>query len=227
MNRKTVTRITQFVVLGFLAFITYSFSTPKPTLKLALLKYNGGGDWYNDVNSLKNLATFCNRNLGTNIDVEYATVEVGSADIYNHPFLYMTGHGNVVFSNQEAENLRTYLQAGGFLFINDDFGMDPFIRPAMKKVLPETELVELPFSHPIYHQKYEFANGLPKIHEHDGKPAKGYGLMSQGRLVAFYNYESDLGDGWDDVHKDPEDMRQKALEMGSNIVKYVFQLQNN
>jgi Domain of unknown function (DUF4159) len=227
MNRKTVTRITQFVVLGFLTFITYSFSINKPTLKLALLKYNGGGDWYNDVNSLKNLATFCNRNLGTNFDTEYATVEVGSADIYNYPFLYMTGHGNVVFSNQEAENLRTYLQAGGFLFINDDFGMDPFIRPSLKKVLPETELVELPFSHPIYHQKYDFPNGLPKIHEHEGKPAKGYGLMSQGRLVAFYNYETDLGDGWDDVHKDPEDMRQKALEMGANIVKYVFQLQNN
>jgi hypothetical protein len=227
MNRKTVTRITQFVVLSFLTFITYSFSINKPTLKLALLKYNGGGDWYNDVNSLKNLATFCNRNLGTNFDTEYATVEVGSADIYNYPFLYMTGHGNVVFSNQEAENLRTYLQAGGFLFINDDFGMDPFIRPAMKKVLPETELVELPFSHPIYHQKYDFPNGMPKIHEHEGKPAKGYGLMSQGRLVAIYNYETDLGDGWDDVHKDPETMRQKALELGANIVKYVFQLQNN
>jgi Domain of unknown function (DUF4159) len=227
MNRKTVTRITQFVVLSFLTFITYSFSINKPTLKLALLKYNGGGDWYNDVNSLKNLAIFCNRNLGTNFETEYATVEVGSADVYNYPFLYMTGHGNVVFSNQEAENLRTYLQAGGFLFINDDFGMDPFIRPAMKKVLPETELVELPFSHPIYHQKYDFPNGLPKIHEHDGKPAKGYGLMWQGRLVAFYNYETDLGDGWDDVHKDPEDMRQKALQMGANIIKYVFQLQNN
>jgi hypothetical protein len=227
MNRKTIARITQFVVLGFLTFITYSFSINKPTLKLALLKYNGGGDWYNDVNSLKNLATFCNRNLGTNFDTEYATVEVGSADIYNYPFLYMTGHGNVVFSNQEAENLRTYLQAGGFLFINDDFGMDPFIRPAMKKVLPETELVELPFSHPIYHQKYDFPNGMPKIHEHEGKPAKGYGLMSQGRLVAIYNYETDLGDGWDDVHKDPEPMRQKALELGANIVKYVFQLQNN
>lgn len=227
MNRKTVTRITQFAILGFLTFITYSFSIDKPTLKLALLKYNGGGDWYNDVNSLKNLATFCNRNLATNFDTEYATVEVGSADVYNYPFLYMTGHGNVVFSNQEAENLRTYLQAGGFLFINDDFGMDPFIRPAMKKVLPETELVELPFSHPIYHQKYDFPNGMPKIHEHDGKQAKGYGLMWQGRLVALYNYETDLGDGWDDVHKDPEDMRQKALQMGANIIKYVFQLQNN
>jgi hypothetical protein len=227
MNKKTILHITSLVILTFSIVITYSFSMVKPTLKFALLKYNGGGDWYNDVNSLKNLAVFCNRNLGTNFDTEYTTVEVGSADIYNYPFVYMTGHGNVVFSNQEAENLRSYLQAGGFLFINDDFGMDPFIRPAMKKVLPETELVELPYSHPIYHQKYDFPNGTPKIHEHDGKPAKGYGLFWQGRLVAYYNYETDLGDGWDDVHKDPEDMRQKALQMGANVVKYVFQLQNN
>ena len=215
--------------LALIAFVTYSFTgaftTNKPTIKLALLKYNGGGDWYNDVNSLKNLAAFCNKNLGTNFDLDYATVEVGSADIYNHAFVYMTGHGNVVFSNQEAENLRAYLMGGGFLFINDDFGMDPFVRPAMKKVFPETELVELPFTHAIYHQKYDFPNGLPKIHEHDGKPAKGYGLMYQGRLVAFYNYETDLGDGWDDVHKDPEELRQKALQMGANIVRYVFQQQ--
>jgi hypothetical protein len=211
--------------LVFIAFVTLSFTSAKPTIKLALLKYNGGGDWYNDVNSLKNLAAFCNKNLGTNFDLDYATVEVGSAEIYNYPFVYMTGHGNVVFSNQEADNLRAYLQGGGFLFINDDFGIDPFIRPAMKKVLPETELVELPFAHPIFHQKYEFPNGIPKIHEHDKKPPKGYGLMWQGRLVAFYNYESDLGDGWDDVHKDPEDLRQKALQMGANIIRYVFQQQ--
>ena len=197
----------------------------KPTLKLALLKYNGGGDWYNDVNSLKNLATFCNKNLGTNFDPEYATVETGSADIYNHSFVYMTGHGNVVFSNQEAENLRNYLLAGGFLFINDDYGMDMFIRPALKKVFPELELAELPYAHPIYHQRYEFPNGIPKIHEHDKKAPKAYGLIWQGRLVAFYNYESDLGDGWDDVHKDPEELRQKALEMGANIIRYVFQQQ--
>ena len=137
----------------------------------------------------------------------------------------MTGHGNVVFSNQEAENLRNYLIAGGFLFINDDYGMDMFIRPAMKKVFPELELTELPYTHPIYHQRYEFSNGVPKIHEHDNKPAKGYGLVWEGRLVAFYNYESDLGDGWDDVHKDPENLRQKALEMGANIIRYVFQQQ--
>ena len=217
--------IKKFLFLTTLAIITLTFSTDKPTLKLALLKYNGGGDWYNDVNSLKNLAAFCNKNLGTNFDLDYATVEAGSADIYNHSFVYMTGHGNVVFSNQEAENLRNYLLAGGFLFVNDDYGMDPFIRPALKKVFPELELTELPYAHPIFHQRYEFPNGIPKIHEHDGKPPKGYGLIWQGRLVAFYDYESDLGDGWDDVHKDPEELRQKALEMGANIIRYVFQQQ--
>lgn len=212
--------IKKIIFLAAIFFITLSFSTDKPTLKLALLKYNGGGDWYNDVNSLKNLANFCNKNLGTNFDPEYATVEVSSADIYNHSFLYMTGHGNVVFSNQEAENLRNYLLGGGFLFINDDYGMDMFIRPALKKVFPELELTELPYAHPIYHQRYDFSNGLPKIHEHDGKPAKGYGLLWQGRLVAFYNYQTDLGDGWDDVHKDPEDKRLLALKMGANLVRF-------
>ena len=220
-----IKKIGLFSSLVLVSCVILSFSIPKPTLKLALLKYNGGGDWYNDVNSLKNLAMFCNKNLGTNFDLEYATVEVGSAEIYNYPFVYMTGHGNVVFSNQEAENLRAYLMGGGFLFINDDYGLDPYIRPSIKKVFPETELVELPFSHPIYHQKYEFPNGCPKIHEHDGKPAKGYGIMWQGRLVAFYNFETDLGDGWDDVHKDPEELRLKALQMGANIVRYVFQQQ--
>lgn len=209
----------------FLLGSAMTFKPQPPTLKLALLKYNGGGDWYNDVNSLKNLAIFCNQNLGTNFSTDYATVEVGSAEIYNYPFVYMTGHGNVVFSALEAENLRNYLMAGGFLFINDDFGMDPFVRPAMKKVFPELELVELPYSHPIYHQKYDFPNGMPKVHEHDGKPAKGFGLVWQGRLVALYNYETDLGDGWDDVHKDPDEARQKALRMGANVVRYVFSLQ--
>ena len=155
--------------------LSFSAFKPKPTLKFGLLKYSGGGDWYNDVNSLKNLAIFCNKNLGTNFDTEYATVEAGSADVYNYPFTYMTGHGNVVFSTQEAENLRAYLLGGGFLFINDDYGMDPYIRPAMKKVFPDMELTELPYAHPIYHQAYEFPNGIPKIHEHDGKAPKEIG----------------------------------------------------
>lgn len=195
---------------------------PAPKLQLALLKYGGGGDWYNDVHSLRNLALFCNQNLHTDFDPEYATVEPGGEDIFNFPFVYMTGHGNVVFSDAEAGNMRNYLIGGGFLFINDDYGMDPYIRPAMKKVFPELDFVELPFSHPIYHAQYDFPNGLPKIHEHDGKPPQGFGLLYQGRLVAFYNYECDLGDGWDDVHNDPEPLRQKALEMGANIIRFVF-----
>ncbi|MFN8304494.1 MAG: DUF4159 domain-containing protein [Saprospiraceae bacterium] len=193
-----------------------------PTLQLALLKYSGGGDWYNDVNSLHNLARFCNDNLRTNFNIEYATVEPGSADIFNYPIVYATGHGNMLFSDLEARNLRAYLEGGGFLILNDDYGLDPFVRPAMKKVFPELDFVELPFSHPIYHQKYQFNNGLPKIHEHDGKPPQGFGLIWQGRLVCFYDFETDLGDGWDDVHNDPQAIRQKALQMGANIVQYVF-----
>ena len=202
-----------------------SFKVQGPTpLKLALLKYSGGGDWYNDVNSLKNLASFCNKNIGTNFDLEYATVESGSADIFNYPFVYATGHGNFLFTEQEAQNMRNYLAGGGFLFLNDDYGLDPYVRPAMKKIFPELSFVELPFSHPIYHGKYSFPNGLPKIHEHDGLPPRGYGLIYEGRLVCFYNFECDLGDGWDDVHNDPEPIRQKALQMGANIIEYVFSL---
>ncbi|MFN4253626.1 MAG: DUF4159 domain-containing protein [Saprospiraceae bacterium] len=224
-------RITIFISLIFLAASAFKPETRNskletgnpPTLKLALLKYAGGGDWYNDVNSLKNLAKFCNDNLRTNFDLDFATVEPGSAEIFNHPIVYATGHGNMLFSDLEARNLRAYLEGGGFLILNDDYGLDPFVRPAMKKVFPELDFVELPFSHPIYHQKYDFKNGVPKIHEHDGKPAQGFGLIWQGRLVCFYNFETDLGDGWDDVHKDPEDLRQKALQMGANIVKFVFE----
>ena len=194
------------------------------TLKLALLKYSGGGDWYANPTSLTNLSTFCNRELSMNIDPEYATVEVGSADLFNYPFVHMTGHGNVVFSDAEASNLRTYLIAGGFLHIDDNYGMDPFVRVAMRKVFPETEFVELPWQHPIYHQQFEFANGLPKIHKHDDKPPQGFGILWQGRLVCFYSYECDLGDGWEDaeVHKDPEAVRRLALQMGANIISYVF-----
>jgi hypothetical protein len=213
--------------LAFLpAILILALSTPsmaqQPSLQLALLKYSGGGDWYNDVNSLKNLAKFCNQNMKTNFSPEYATVEPGSAEIFNYALIYATGHGNMLFSDLEAKNLRTYLEGGGFLLLNDDYGLDPFVRPAMKKVFPELEFVELPFSHPIYKQKFTFNNGLPKIHEHDGKPPQGFGLLFQGRLVCYYIYETDLGDGWDDVHNDPPALRQKALQMGANIVQYVF-----
>lgn len=207
------------MVLGMMAF------APKPSMKLALLKYNGGGDWYANPTSLPNLAAFCNQQLGTNFDTENAVVEAGSADLFNYPIVHMTGHGNVVFSDAEARNVREYLLGGGFLHIDDNYGMDPFVRPFMKKVFPELEFVELPFSHPIYKQKFTFGNGLPKIHKHDGKPPQGFGLVHEGRLVCFYTYECDLGDGWEDpeVHKDPEEVRQKALQMGANIVRFVFE----
>lgn len=211
-------------VLGLFFLVSTAFIAPGPTYKLALLKYNGGGDWYANPTSLTNLARFCNQRLGTNLDPEYATVEVGSAELFNYPWLHMTGHGNVVFSDAEAANLRMYLMAGGFLHIDDNYGMDPFIRPAMKKVFPELNFVEVPFNHPIYRQKFQFNNGLPKIHKHDDKAPQGLGLFWEGRLVCFYTYECDLGDGWEDpeVHRDSEETRQKALQMGANLVQYSF-----
>lgn len=193
-------------------------------LQIAILKYNGGGDWYANPTALPNLVKYCNKVLRTNISSEVATVDVGSKEIFNYPFVHMTGHGNVVFSSQEIENLRTYLIGGGFLHISDNYGMDQFIRTQMKKVFPSLEFVELPFSHPIYHQRYNFAQGLPKIHKHDDKPAQGFGLIFEGRLLCFYDYESDLSDGWedDDVHHDSAQKREEALQMGANIIQYVF-----
>ena len=205
------------------AFALLCLGARAQSLQLGLLKYNGGGDWYANPTALPNLAEYCNEQLGLDLAESYATVEVGSLDLYNHPFVHLTGHGNVVFSAAEAENLRRYLIGGGFLHIDDNYGMDPFIRPAMKQVFPELEFVELPFDHPIYHQRYDFA-GLPKIHKHDEKPAQGFGLIYEGRLVCFYSYESDLGDGWEDqdVHNDDEQTREKALQMGANLVRYAF-----
>ncbi len=193
-------------------------------LQIALLKYSGGGDWYANPTSLPNLISFCNNNLGTTLEEDYATVEVSSPDIFNYPFIHMTGHGNVIFSPQEVKNLREYLISGGFLHIDDNYGLDKFIRPQMKKVFPELDFVELPFDHPIYHQKYSFPNGLPKVHVHDDKAPQGFGLIYEGRLVCFYTFECDLGDGWENaaVHKDSEETRLKALQMGANIIQFVF-----
>ena len=207
-----------------LTLMSFTNNEEDPSLQMALLKYNGGGDWYANPTALTNLALFCNETLGTNFSARYATVEVGSVEIFNHPFIHMTGHGNVVFSDQEAENLRNYLIAGGFLHIDDNYGMDPYVRLAMKKVFPELEFIELPFDHSIYHSKFDFKNGLPKIHKHDDKPAQGFGLIWEGRVVCFYSFESDLGDGWEDpeVHNDTPEVRLKALRMGANIVSFVF-----
>jgi len=193
-------------------------------LKIAKLKYSGGGDWYANKTALPNLVKFCNQNLNMHLALEEDIVEVGSSELFLYPYIYMTGHGNVVFSPPEAQNLRKYLIAGGFLHIDDNYGLNQFIRLEMKKVFPELEFVELPFDHPIYHQKFDFDQGLPKIHEHDGKPPQGFGLIYKGRLVCFYSFESDLGNGWEDqvIYNDPEEIRQKALQMGANIISFAF-----
>lgn len=200
------------------------FSNAQPSIKIAKLKYNGGGDWYANKTALPNLIDFCNRNLQMNLAKEEDVVDVGSADLFLYPYVYMTGHGNVVFSNSEAENLRNYLMAGGFLHIDDNYGLDQFVRLEMKKVFPNLEFVELPFDHPIYHQRFHFNDGLPKVHEHDGKPPQGFGLIYEGRLVCFYSYEADLGNGWEDqsIYNDPEAIRQEALKMGANIISFAF-----
>ncbi len=212
-----------FIILALVAL--FSAFKPTPTYQIAVLKYNGGGDWYANLEtSLPNLIQFCNTNLKTNINSEQAMVEVGSPDIINYPLVHITGHGNILFSLQETENLRNYLMAGGFLHISDNYGIDKFIRPQMKKVFPELDFIELPFTHPIYHQKYDFPNGLPKVHEHDGGPAQGFALIYQGRMVCFYDYKCDLGDGWEsfEVHKDSPETHQKALKMGANIIQYAL-----
>ena len=213
-----------FLFLIFVFGIGFIYAQ-ESSLRIALLKYRGGGDWYANPTALPNLIDFCNNNLNTKIHREFATIEVGSTEIYNFPFVYMTGHGNVVLSDFEAENLRNYLISGGFLHIDDNYGMDSFVRREIKKVFPDIDLIELPFNHPIYHQKYSFPNGLPKIHEHDGKPPQGFGIIYQGRLVLFYSYETDLGNGWEDqiVHNNSEETRLKALKMGANLLQYVFE----
>jgi len=210
--------------LFFLFCLIGSFSLKAQPIKLALLVYEGGGDWYANPTSLKNLATFCNQQLKTNLDTKETQVAVSSPELFNYPFVHMTGHGRWALNDLEAQNLRKYLIAGGFLHIDDNYGLDEYVRPALKKVFPELSLVELPISHPIYHQKFDFPKGIPKIHEHDNKPPRGYGLIYKGRLVCFYSVETDLGDGWEDpdVHHDNAEKRQQALQMGANLIQYVF-----
>jgi hypothetical protein len=215
----------KYTLLLFYAFgLSLVVNAQSYPYKIGKLKYRGGGDWYANPTSLHNLIKFMNQELGTNIDPQEAVVDVASPELFRYPFVHMTGHGNVVFSREDAENLRNYLTSGGFLHIDDNYGMDPFIRTEIKKVFPEAEWVELPFNHPIYQQKFKFSGGLPKIHEHNGKPAQGFGLFHNGKLVVFYTYECDLGNGWEDeeVHKDPKETRLKALQMGANMLQYVF-----
>jgi len=212
------------LLLIFLFFSPFTFHLSPCQPQLALLRYGGGGDWYANPTSLRNLTAFCNQDQQMGLVAEPATVDVGSAELFNYPFVHMTGHGNVVFTEAEVQNLRRYLTGGGFLHIDDNYGLRQYVMPQMQRVFPELEWVELPFSHPIYHQKYDFPNGLPKVHEHDNLPPKGYALVWQGRVVCFFSWECDLGDGWEDpdVHGDSQTTRLRALRMGSNLVSYAF-----
>lgn len=214
MNRLTT--IALFLLLAHCAFAQ--------SVSIALLKYNGGGDWYANPTSLPNLIGFCNQNIGTSINPVPATVDVGSAELFNYPLVHLTGHGNIVFSESDVINLRRYLLAGGFLHIDNNYGIEQYVRREMKKVFPEQDFVELPFSHEIYHTSYQFDNGLPKIHEHDNLPPQGFGIIVDGRLVCLFTHECDLGDGWEDIsiHNDTQEKHMEALKMGANIVSYVF-----
>ena len=212
-----------YFIIILLLFNSFGYFK-KNNYQLAVLKYQGGGDWYSNPSSLKNLAIFCNENLNTNINPEYAIVEVGSTEIYNYPFIHMTGHGNVYFNEFESKNLRNYLLGGGFLHIDDNYGMDIYVRSEMKKVFPELDFIEITKNHKIYNMKYKFKNGLPKIHAHDNKNSQAFGLIKQGRLICLYTYECDLGDGWEDanVHQNSFEKREQALKMGANIIEYVM-----
>lgn len=194
------------------------------TVRLAIVKYGGGGDWYEGITPMPRFISFVRRNTGIDVAPEAEVVELSNDKLYTYPFLFLTGHGNVVFSETEARRLRRYLENGGFLYIDDDYGLDPYIRREMKKVFPEQDFVELPFNHGIYSAHYDFPDGLPKIHEHDGKPPQGFGLFHNGRLVVYYTYETNISDGWEspDVHGNPPEVREKALRMGVNILTYAL-----
>ncbi len=193
-------------------------------LKIARVKYAGGGDWYNDPSEEVNLLLFVHQQTGMDVDARYEYVDLGDDRLFTYPFLFLTGHGNIAFSDNEVRRLRTYLENGGFLYADDDYGMDRAFRREIKKVLPQQELVELPFQHPLYHVLFQFPSGPPKTHEHNGKPPQGFGLFHNGRLVVYYTYESNPSDGWadPDVHKDPEAKRQEALRFGTNLVLYAM-----
>ncbi len=218
-------RIVKYLIIVNLAILMgLPVNTTGQNLQIALMKYKGGGDWYANPTSLPNLIAFCNETLQTNINPEPVTVEPGSQTIFNYPFVHLTGHGNIVFLDQEAENLRSYLLSGGFLHIDDNYGLDQYIRPQMKKVFPEKEFIELPYDHPIFHQRFKFPYGLPKIHEHDNKRPQAFALIHQNRIICLYTYECDLGDGWEDfdVHRDSQEKREQALQMGANIIEFAF-----
>ncbi|HCK06114.1 MAG: DUF4159 domain-containing protein [Bacteroidetes bacterium] len=199
-------------------------STGIQSQTLGVLKYSGGGDWYSNPTALPQLIEFCNEHLGTTLEPQIKTVSLDSDALFDLPWIHMTGHGNVFFSESEIETLKAYLLGGGFLHIDDNYGMDSYIRPILSGLFSEAPLIELPTTHPIFTEFYKFPEGLPKIHAHDNKPPQAFGIILEGRLALLYTYESDLSDGWEDprVHNDPEQVREKALQMGANMIHYVF-----
>ena len=211
--------------LGFACWMVPAGAVAQaPDFAFAVLKYRGGGDYYANPTALPNLISFCEDAMGVNVSPTVDFVGAGDPELLDFPFVHMTGHGNVVFSDSEARNLRNWMLSGGFLHISDNYGMNPYIRREMKKVFPDAEWVEVPFDHPVYHAVFDFDNGLPKVHEHDNQPARGYGMVVAGRLVCFYDHECDLSDGWEDVQvpRDPEAVRRQALQMGANLVAYAL-----
>lgn len=218
----------KFTLLIILSSILVAFM-PESSYKIAVLKYNGGGDWYANLEtSLPNLIEFSNQTTGLNINPKQGIVEPSSAELYKYPFLHMTGHGNVVFNESERENLKTYLLSGGFLHIDDNYGMNDFIKTEMLKVFPDKEWVKIGPQHPIFKTPFEFPKGLPKIHEHDNQPPEAYAIMEEGKMLVFYTYEADLGDGWEDleIHNDLESKHVDALKMGTNILYFAFVTNN-
>lgn len=207
-----------------MVFMLFAINTYAQKTQVAVLKYKGGGDWYSNPTSLPNLVKFCNQMIKTDIDVNVAVVDAGSIDIFNYPFVHMTGHGNVFFDENDVNNIREYLLAGGFLHIDDNYGIKDYAMSQMQKAFPELQWVELPYSHEIFQKPYHFPEGLPKIHEHDNKAPQAFALIYDGRMICLLTYECDLGDGWEDqrVHSDSDETRLKALKMGANIISYAF-----
>jgi hypothetical protein len=217
------------ILVGLILLVTEGYSQrtlskSASQFRIARVKYSGGGDWYNDPSCEPNLLRFIRQNSNIDVNPEYIWVDVASDDIFNYPFLFITGHGNVEFTESEVKRLRSYLDAGGFLFADDDYGMDKSIRRELKRIYPEQDLQELPFTHPLFHAHFDFPKGVPKTHEHDKKEPQSFGLFTGKRLLVLYTFESNPSDGWadPDIHNDPADKRQEALKFGMNIVVYVL-----
>lgn len=220
MAKKYVKIIATFL---FLIGTAIGANTPGK-FTIARLKYGGGGDWYNDPSCIPNMLDFLKKQVKIEAAIDEVRISINDEDFFSYPFIFITGHGRISFTDREVERLRVYLTQGGFLFADDDYGMDKHFRREMKKVFPDKEIVEIPFSHDIFHIQYDLTSGLPKIHEHDGGPPKGYGYFHEGRLVVFYAFNTNISDGWadPDVHGDPADKREQAFKMGTNIIVYAL-----